>query len=44
MERAFVCTEDFPIAETKAGKLRGYQVGGTFYFLGVCSVNRSNLI
>ncbi len=35
MERAFVCTEDFPIAETKAGKLRGYQVGGIFYFLGV---------
>lgn len=34
-EQAFVCREDYPIAETRAGKLRGYQVGSTFCFLGV---------
>ena len=34
-EQAFVCREDWPIVETRAGKLRGYQVGSTFYFLGV---------
>ena len=34
-EQAFVCREDWPIAETRAGKLRGYQVGSTFCFLGV---------
>ena len=34
-EKAFVCREDFPIAETKAGKLRGYKIGSVFYFLGV---------
>ena len=32
---SFVCREDWPIAETRAGKLRGYQVGSTFCFLGV---------
>ena len=35
MEKTFVCTGDYPVVETKAGKLRGYQVGGTFAFLGV---------
>jgi len=35
MERRFVCTEDYPVVETKAGLLRGYQVGDVFHFLGV---------
>ena len=35
MEKTFVCTEDFPVVRTRAGKLRGYQVGGIFHFLGV---------
>lgn len=35
MVKQFVCTGDYPVVETKAGLLRGYQVGSTFHFLGV---------
>ncbi len=35
MEKTFICTEDYPVVETKAGRLRGYQVDSTFHFLGV---------
>ena len=35
MIKQFVCTGDYPVVETKAGLLRGYQVGSTFHFLGV---------
>lgn len=35
MEKTFVCTGDFPVVETTAGKVRGYQVDGTFTFHGV---------
>ncbi len=31
----FVCREDWPVVETTAGRLRGYQIGSTFHFLGV---------
>ena len=35
MAKKFVCTPTFPVAETKAGKLRGFQWDTTFVFQGV---------
>lgn len=35
MPRKFVCTYDAPIVETKAGKLRGFQLDSTFVFRGI---------
>ena len=33
--KEFYCDRSGPIAETKAGRLRGYRWGNTYYFLGV---------
>lgn len=35
MSRKFVCTYDSPIAELKAGKLRGFQIDSTYVFRGI---------
>ena len=35
MAKQFICTGDYPVVETKAGKLRGFQLGTTFHFYGV---------
>ncbi len=35
IHQKFYCDYDGPIAETKAGKLRGYRLGKIYYFLGV---------
>ena len=34
-ERNFICEFDYPVVETKAGKIRGYFLNGLFYFRGV---------
>ena len=31
----FLCSEEEPVVQTKAGKLRGFQINGTYEFLGV---------
>ena len=35
MARNFMCTKTDPVVETKAGKLRGFQLDGTYVFHGV---------
>lgn len=42
MARKFVCTLDYPIVDTKAGKLRGFQLDSTFIFQGIkyCDAKR----
>ena len=35
MARNFMCTKTDPVVETKAGKLRGFQLDGTYAFHGV---------
>lgn len=35
MSRNFVCTKDFPVVETKAGKLRGFCLDGIYTFHGI---------
>ena len=35
MARNFMCTKTDPVVETKAGKLRGFQLDGTDVFHGV---------
>ncbi len=35
MSRKFVCTPTEPVVQTKAGKLRGYAVDGTYTFHGI---------
>lgn len=35
MSRAFVCEKDYPVVQTKAGKLRGFQLDGIFIFRGI---------
>ena len=35
MARNFMCTKTDPGGETKAGKLRGFQLDGTYVFHGV---------
>ena len=35
MARNFMCTKTDPVVETKAGKLRGFQLYGTYAFHGV---------
>lgn len=34
MARNFMCTKTDPVVETKAGKLRGFQLDGTYAFHG----------
>lgn len=42
MERQFICTTTEPVIETKAGKLRGYKIDGTYTFQGIkyCNAKR----
>jgi para-nitrobenzyl esterase len=42
MHRKFICTGDSPIVSTKAGKLRGYSIDGTYVFKGIkyCDARR----
>ena len=35
MARQFLCTKTEPVVQTKAGKLRGFQLDGTYAFHGV---------
>lgn len=35
MARTFVCTADHPVVETRAGKLRGFILDGTYTFYGI---------
>ena len=35
MAKQFLCSTTAPIVETKAGKLRGFQVDGTYTFHGI---------
>lgn len=35
MSKNFKCTADFPVIQTGAGKVRGYQMNDMFYFLGI---------
>ena len=35
MARNFMCTKTDPVVETKAGKLRGFRLDGTYAFHGV---------
>ena len=35
MAREFMCTKTEPVVETKAGKLRGFQLDGVYAFHGV---------
>lgn len=35
MAREFVCTKTDPVVETKAGKLRGFRLDGTYIFQGI---------
>lgn len=39
MARKFICTYDAPIVETKAGKLRGFQLDSTYIFRGIKYAN-----
>lgn len=34
-EKTFLCTEDYPIVETDAGKVHGYMDGDVFCFRGM---------
>ena len=33
--KKFVCREDYPVVQTEAGELRGYEWDGTVIFKGV---------
>lgn len=33
--KSFVCSEDYPVVQTKEGKVRGYESNGIFTFLGI---------
>ncbi|MDD3242384.1 MAG: carboxylesterase family protein [Eubacteriales bacterium] len=35
MAKSFLCTRDEPVVQTKAGKLRGYLLNGTYTFHGI---------
>ena len=35
MERNFVCTKDYPIADTVHGKIRGFELDGILTFHGI---------
>lgn len=35
MAKHFICTSDYPVVQTKAGKLRGFVTDGTFTFHGI---------
>ena len=39
MSRKFICTPDFPVAETPSGKIRGYQLDDIFVFHGIKYAN-----
>ena len=39
MSRKFICTPDFPVAETPCGKIRGYQLDDIFVFHGIKYAN-----
>ena len=35
MAKGFTCTSDSPVVETKAGKLRGFELDDTYHFYGI---------
>ena len=35
MAKQFICTSDYPVVQTQAGKLRGFVTDGTFTFHGI---------
>ena len=35
MTKGFVCTSDYPVVETKAGKVRGFELNDIFHFYGM---------
>ena len=39
MARQFICTEDTPVVQTKAGKVRGFILDGIYHYYGIKYAN-----